>query len=908
MRNVIVLFGACLGLFLTPDLHAQLFTRVTETSGVLAMNGLTQWGNGVSFFDVDEDGWDDITICIANAPTRYYKNVQGVYQLQAFFPNVGDTKSCTWSDFDNDGFNDLLITSKNTPLQFYHNTGDGGFIEISDSLDVSFNTNLRTWGAAMGDPDRDGDLDMYIANYGFPTAANTFLINSNLHFNKYVNSGLTNYAKNTFQPVWCDLDGDLNQDLHLINDRATRNDYFKQIAPLVFSDQSVVNGLGIALDAMSNSFCDYDNDGDLDLYVTNILGNYLMKQDSLGFFTDVAGTLNVKVNEWSWSGLWLDIQNDGWQDLFVTTEDLGFEYPTHHSLFINNEAVFNEDYSEGILEYAHGHFAAAKGDYNNDGSYDIVLSPESNKEFELFRNNKLDSNHFLKFRLEGRCSNRNGWGTRYEYYTGGQRSIGYTVSSDNYIAQNSQNIILSLGEHTQIDSLKLFWISGVEDVFYNLPADSMYVLVEGDSKDNITASQTIVCNSNTEVYLALPDWPMLVWENGDTSNTRVVNGPGIYSVQLSTGFGRSFISTIEITLAQTPDIITQVTPIGCFGSADGRVELTDFNTGISLFFQDNLGPGIYTFTYNSLDNCPFTEQIEFLPPDSLYLQANFTNPDCHGNATGELHITPVGGHGPYLLNNEWNVAFELDSLQAGTYALEIQDANGCSVAQAFQLTEPLPLLASISVDDLICPGDSVVPEFEVSGGTGTYNFTPPIAYVGAGEWSYTITDDHACSTTLNIQIVEEEQINPQVNIQMPSWLEIYDGSIVVDSLMCNGCSIFWNTGDSTWSLFNLSEGTYVYEIISPSGCTTFGEVFLMFNNLNQINDNPMNWTHNANGFLNLGKETQHQVMCFDSSGKLVGQANQVGPMEYFSISNLANGIYFILTHESNWKVPVYDLK
>jgi len=633
-----------------------------------------------------------------------------------------------------------------------------------------------------------------------------------------------------------------------------------------------------------------------------------MRQDSMGHFSNVALDYNVKVNEWSWNGLWLDIQNDGWQDLFVTTEDLGFEYPTHHSLFINNEAVFNEDYSEGILEYAHGHFAAAKGDYNNDGSYDIVLSPESNKEFELFRNNKLDSNHFLKFRLEGRCSNRNGWGTRYEYYTGGQRSIGYTVSSDNYIAQNSQNIILSLGEHTQIDSLKLFWISGVEDVFYNLPADSMYVLVEGDSKDDITASQTIVCNSNTEVYLALPDWPMLVWENGDTSNTRVVNGPGIYSVQLSTGFGRSFISTIEITLAQTPDIITQVTPIGCFGSADGRVELTDFNTGISLFFQDNLGPGIYTFTYNSLDNCPFTEQIEFLPPDSLYLQANFTNPDCHGNATGELHITPVGGHGPYLLNNEWNVAFELDSLQAGAYIFEIQDANGCSVSQDFELMDPMQLQASISADEIICPGDSVVPEFEVSGGTGTYNFTPPIAYVGAGEWSYTITDDHACSTTLNIQIVEEEQINPQVNIQMPSWLEIYDGSIVVDSLMCNGCSIFWNTGDSTWSLFNLSEGTYVYEIISPSGCTTFGEVFLMFNNLNQINDNPMNWTHNANGFLNLGKETQHQVMCFDSSGKLVGQANQVGPMEYFSISNLANGIYFILTHESNWKVPVYDLK
>ncbi|MFM2195714.1 MAG: hypothetical protein RL092_1314, partial [Bacteroidota bacterium] len=494
------------------------------------------------------------------------------------------------------------------------------------------------------------------------------------------------------------------------------------------------------------------------------------------------------------------------------------------------------------------------------------------------------------------------------YYTGGQRSVGYTVSSDNYIAQNSQNIILSLGEHTQIDSLKLFWISGVEDVFYNLPADSMYVLVEGDSKDNITASQTIVCNSNTEVYLALPEWPILVWENGDTSNTRVVNGPGIYSVQLSTGFGRSFFSTIEITLAQTPDIITQVTPISCFGSADGRVELTDFNTGISLFFQDNLGPGIYTFTYNSLDNCPFTEQIELLPPDSLYLQANFTNPDCHGNATGVLHITPVGGHGPYLLNNEWNVEFELDSLQAGTYTLEIQDANGCSVSQDFELIEPLPLLASISVDDVICPGDSVVPEFEVSGGTGTYNFTPPIAYVGAGVWSYVITDENTCSTTVSIQIVEEEQLNPQVNIQMPSWLEIHDGSIVVDSLLCDGCSIIWNTGDSTWSLFNLSEGTYVYEIISASGCTTFGEVFLMFNNLNQINDNPMNWTHNANGFLNLGKETQHQVMCFDSSGKLVGQANQVGPMEYFSISNLANGIYFILTHESNWKVPVYDLK
>ncbi|MFN5092837.1 MAG: FG-GAP repeat domain-containing protein [Bacteroidota bacterium] len=908
MRNAFVLFGACLGLLVFVDARAQLFTRVTEISGLLAMNGTTQWGNGVSFFDVDEDGWDDITICIANAPTRYYKNVQGVYQLQSFFPNVGDTKSCTWSDFDNDGLNDLLITSKNTPIQLFHNIGDGNFIEISDSLDVSFNTNLRTWGAAMGDPDRDGDLDMYIANYGFPTARNTFLINSNLHFAKNEISGLTNYIKNTFQPVWCDLDQDLNQDMHLINDRATRNDYFKQIAPLIFSDQSMANGLGVSLDAMSNSFCDFDNDGDLDLYITNINGNYLMRQDSTGQFSNVALDYNVKVNEWSWSGLWLDIQNDGWQDLFVTTEDLGFEYPTHHSLFLNNESVFTENNTEGILQFAHGHFAAVKGDYNNDGSYDIVLSPESNKEFELFRNNKLDSNHFLKFRLEGRCSNRNGWGTRYEYYMGGQKSMGYTVSGDNYIAQNSQNIILSLGEHTQVDSLKLFWLSGVEDVFYNLPADSMYVLVEGDSKDDITASQIRVCNSSEEVHLALPNWPIMIWENGDTSNTRVVYGPGMYSVQLSTGFGRSFISNIEITLAQTPEILTQVTPISCFGSADGQVELIDFNSGTSLFFQDNLGPGIHTFTYNSLDNCPFTEQIELLDPDSLYLQSNLTNPDCHGNATGELHIAPVGGHGPYLLNNEWNNEFELDSLQAGAYTIEIQDANGCSVAQDFELIDPLQLQASISVDESICPGDSVIPAFEVSGGTGAYNFTPPIAYLGAGAWSFTITDDNACSTTVSAQITEEEQFNPQVYVQMPSWLEIHDGSIVVDSLLCNGCSIFWNTGDTVWSLFNLTEGAYAFDIITPSGCSASGEVFLMFNNLNQLNNLPMNWTHNANGFLNLGKETQHQVMCFDASGKLVGQANQVGPMEYFSISNLANGIYFILTHESNWKVPVYDLK
>jgi hypothetical protein len=101
------------------ECSAQNFSDVADEIGVKFLNGNSYLGNGLSFFDVDEDGWDDLTFCIAGSNTRYYRNIGGTYVLQYSFYNTSDSKACVWLDYDEDGDNDLLVTRRDAPTQLW---------------------------------------------------------------------------------------------------------------------------------------------------------------------------------------------------------------------------------------------------------------------------------------------------------------------------------------------------------------------------------------------------------------------------------------------------------------------------------------------------------------------------------------------------------------------------------------------------------------------------------------------------------------------------------------------------------------------------------------------------------------------------------------------------------------------
>jgi len=113
MSRIVFLFS--LIICINSSLLAQVIEDNTDALGVAVFNGSMLYGAGASFYDVNEDGWDDLTICIPGAPTRFYLNVLGQFQLHSSFDNIYDSKSCLWADYDEDGDNDLLLFAEMVP-------------------------------------------------------------------------------------------------------------------------------------------------------------------------------------------------------------------------------------------------------------------------------------------------------------------------------------------------------------------------------------------------------------------------------------------------------------------------------------------------------------------------------------------------------------------------------------------------------------------------------------------------------------------------------------------------------------------------------------------------------------------------------------------------------------------------
>jgi hypothetical protein len=815
--------------------NGQTFTNVSDVAGFSVLSMSDSWGNGVSFFDVDEDGWDDLTVCVSNAPTRFYRNIQGTFELNTVFFNDIETKACVWLDIDEDGDNDLFVSRHNGPHQVFENQGDLVFENVSAAYSNLYNASDLSWGVAFGDFTRDGFLDIAIANYGIDGAANILAQNSGQGtFQVLEILGVTTPTNTSFQPTWIDLNEDLLQDLYIINDHNQGNEYYVQTAPGVFEDLSLSSGLNIPTSAMSNSWCDFDRDGDMDLYITNtIQGNRLMENNGENVFTDKAADEGIVLNAWSWSALWIDADNDGWEDLHVASKNLAIDTPTDNFFFKNEAGDFIAQQNSGLANHSFGAYASAKGDFNNDGKSDVVLLTEANVKYKLYQNQTTTSNNYFKFRLEGRLSNRNGIGTFYEYWIAGQRNIGYTYCGESYLTQNSQNIILGIGEALSIDSMRLHWLSGVEDVHHNIVANTYQVFTEGETKPVIVSSKDQICPDQDTVHLSLSGWPVVMWEDGSFNPTRTVTSSGNYSANVSTGFGHALTLSKQILDTQFPSITTEVTQPSCEGMSNG---------------------GIHAMWVNELDT---------LSAESL-------------------------------------------DLMAGNYVLPIAYGEGCTTALEVAVMAPLPIALNVSATPAVCFGAaSGAIQIEINGGTTPYNWGEGNLFVltdlAAGEYNGIVSDANGCESNWNATIEEPTPIVITAITEMPSAFN--DGSIVLSAEGgVQPYSFDWSNGFQLEENINLQEGEYAVTVTDNNGCTVDSSFSLIYNFIQPLNPNTMNWTLQKDGLHYDGSETLHHVFVYDAVGKLLHREQIMAG--HTTIPMDAIGPLFILSHESNWKSSI----
>ena len=466
----LVLFG-----FLSLEVTAQIaYEEVAEEKGLGFQKG---WGNTV--IDYDGDGWNDLFILGRFAANRLYKNngdgsFTDVTEEAGLF-YLGTSKQTPWADIDNDGDLDFYDgTSENAPNRLYLNNGDGTFSEIAESAGVADTEPIAA--ALFADIDGDGFVDLYLAIAHLP---------NKLYYNNGDNTftDITEFSRAVDSQFamgsgFFDYDNDGDQDLYLVHDDDQPNILYQNLGNGQFRDVSVESGTNYAGQGMAPDFGDYNNDGWLDIYITNMFSNTLYRNNGDGTFTDVTEEAGVGDLGMGWGVTWLDHNNDGWEDIYVA----------NNSYFLDPGNVLYENQGDGtfrivsentVLESPFSGYSVATGDLDNDGDLELWLGNVNEMDrAELFLNEQENGN-YITFSLTGTESNRAAIGARITVTLGEMTLSRELRSGTGYGQQNSLDTHFGLGEQQVIDEVTVSWPSGTTQEFVNVSPNQRYFLLEG---------------------------------------------------------------------------------------------------------------------------------------------------------------------------------------------------------------------------------------------------------------------------------------------------------------------------------------------------------------------------------------------------------------------------------------------
>ena len=526
----------------TPERPAiTTFTAQTASAGIhfTHSNGATgkkylpeTMGAGGLFFDYDNDGNLDIFLVNSGsllasehdtATNALYKNSgDGTFTDVTQMANVGGRgygMGCIAADYDNDGDTDLYLTHFGEN-QLYRNNGDGTFTDVT----VHAGVGDARWSvsASFGDFDLDGRLDLYIANYldyTLETAHDCYMEGVHIYCSPHEYQGVrdTLYRNNgdgTFTDVteaagvtnqgkglgvlFTDYNADGYPDIFVTND--TVEDFlYRNNGDGTFTN--VANDVGVAYNAdgritgsMGIANGDYDNDGKLDLFVTNfsLEVNSLFHNDGDGFYTMKtfdAGLARPSFAVLGFGTQFLDCDNDGNLDLFVANghvwDNVELVNPNLVAkqtcqLFHNNGVGgFDEISQEAGAFFSSRLFArgTAVGDYDNDGDADLLVTTCGGAP-ALLRNDATNHNHWLQIKLIGTRSNRDGIGAKVRVQTENRTQVREVTCGGSYASDSAHTRHFGLGDATTVQTVKVTWPSGHIQLLKNARIDETITIIE----------------------------------------------------------------------------------------------------------------------------------------------------------------------------------------------------------------------------------------------------------------------------------------------------------------------------------------------------------------------------------------------------------------------------------------------
>jgi hypothetical protein len=501
-------------------------------------------GCGAAFLDYDNDGWLDIFLLggtriealSGDSPpegtNRLYKN-----NRDGTFTDVTDSaglRRSGWAsavavgDYNNDGYEDLFITYWGQNA-LYRNNGDGTFTDVTRAAGLLQSGTHYGSGCTFIDYDRDGYLDLFVANYlefefhsvpspgekatckwkdvpvncgprGLPLGRNwLYRNNGDGTFTDVSETSRISTAKAGYclTAVAADFDNDGWPDIYVACDSTAALLYLNNHDG-TFREVGMERGVGLNDDGLEQANMgvgvgDYNLDGSLDLFVTHFMEDtdILYRNDGRGFFDDVTieSGLGVETRFVSWGTGIADLDNDGLPDLFLVTGNVYPEvekalpdtpYRTPRVIFRNLGNGKFEEILEGggpAIAAPHASRGCAFGDFDNDGDVDMLIV-NMNEPPSLLRNDLGSKHHWLKVRLIGVKSNRSAIGARVTAHYGGRLQAQEVLSQASFFSANDLRLHFGLGSATAAD-LEVRWPNGMKERVTNVPANRLIVIREG---------------------------------------------------------------------------------------------------------------------------------------------------------------------------------------------------------------------------------------------------------------------------------------------------------------------------------------------------------------------------------------------------------------------------------------------
>ncbi len=541
---------------LPADYPRVTFTDVTEEAGIhfehfhgVRSTQLPEdMGSGAAWGDYDNDGYPDLYVVDVAGPLTdtpeqlakspggnrlYHNNRDGTFtdvteKAGVGFKGIG--MAAAWADYDNDGYLDLVVTSFDR-IVLYHNNGNGTFTDVTKKAGLDKYRGFWT-GAAWGDYDRDGNVDLFICGYVKYQFHKEELNRTSLQYSTLVpfmlnpaaypperkllfhnngdgtftevaqQAGVDDPTGRSLSAAWYDFDGDGWPDLYVANDLWGSKLYLN-LHNGKFKDVTREAGVSDFRGEMGIAIGDWDNDGNPDIFVThwiyqeNALFHNL--RSTLGdsnkaaplFFGDIAemvGLGQISRNSIGWGTSFFDYDNDGQLDLFVvngsTFQD---DKDPRHLVPMKNFLFWQKNATDGFYEVgavsgaafdqAHVGRGAAFADYDNDGDIDVFIVNQEGRPM-LLRNDGGNRKNWLKVRVKCTKSNRTGFGTKVKVQAGSMVRTEEIGGQTSYLSQNFQEAHFGLNKETEATRITVTFPSGEVRTLEHVKANQIVTVAE----------------------------------------------------------------------------------------------------------------------------------------------------------------------------------------------------------------------------------------------------------------------------------------------------------------------------------------------------------------------------------------------------------------------------------------------